>query len=767
MKKLIILASVFAASTACAQTTISDARSQSVGQVVTVSGVVTNGSELGIIRYLQDGTAGIAAYGGSVGTINRYDSITVTGPLSEFNGLLEIGGSATPTYINHGTANVIPQPLNVPINSINESLEGQLVVLNNVTFVSSGTFASGNSTVQVTDGSINFDIRINGSTDIDGASIPSGAMSITGLVGQFNSNYQIIPRDLNDIVAYTPPSQEINILVEGNTEFSGNTVYLGATTSANITIENLGVGNLNIASATFSGSQAAAFSSDIITGDLAPSSTNPFTININPTTIGTQEATLTIVSDDADETNYIIHFQAGGTDGLATEPSASPTAFNVTFNKAYKISADYTGVANTESYLVLWSNGGAVSGTPVDGTSYLRGDVIGNARVAYVGSATSFTPRGVIANQDYHFAIYAYNGQNGIENYAPNPLVANLTSGGEEIGTYYNGIDVDASTFAADLQAIVQPHTMISYYSYLLTMISEFAIRDTTGGQSYVECVYSGEKIPFSGPFNWTAQDYSREHVFAHSWMPGNPYNNPEAAPYTDQHNLFPTQFSLVNQNRSNMPFGEVVNVSYTYLNVKSGTDANGDLVWEPQDKIKGDVARALMYQAVTYNGTNGTWAFPSFIGTIFPYGQDASVIKQWHFQDPPDAYEIARNEYIYSIQGNRNPFIDSVDFACYIDFSSMDYDPTICDGLGLNEVIETNDVFVFPVPASNELKVAVNNSMIKNYELIDIHGRTVYTAKDVNKQHATLNVSGLKTGTYLIKINTANGLVTKRVIIS
>ncbi|MEZ4889263.1 MAG: hypothetical protein R2779_01495 [Crocinitomicaceae bacterium] len=158
MKKLVLTLSLFATTSLFAQViSIADARNAGVGQTVTVKGVVTNGSELGNIRYLQDETGGIAAFGGSISGINRYDSITVTGPLTEFNGLLEIGtgqSGGNPTYTNHGAAVVIPQPLVVPISAVNESIEGQLITISNVTFTVTGSFArSGNSTVQITNGS--------------------------------------------------------------------------------------------------------------------------------------------------------------------------------------------------------------------------------------------------------------------------------------------------------------------------------------------------------------------------------------------------------------------------------------------------------------------------------------------------------------------------------------------------------------------------------------------------------------------------------------
>ena len=61
MKKVLLFIAICLTGIASAQT-IADARALGVGQTVTVSGVVTNGSELGPIRYLQDGTAAIAAY---------------------------------------------------------------------------------------------------------------------------------------------------------------------------------------------------------------------------------------------------------------------------------------------------------------------------------------------------------------------------------------------------------------------------------------------------------------------------------------------------------------------------------------------------------------------------------------------------------------------------------------------------------------------------------------------------------------------------------
>ena len=61
---------------------IANARTQSIGASVTISGIVTNGDELGPVRYIEDATAGIAVYDPTNLTgVDRGDSITVTGNL--------------------------------------------------------------------------------------------------------------------------------------------------------------------------------------------------------------------------------------------------------------------------------------------------------------------------------------------------------------------------------------------------------------------------------------------------------------------------------------------------------------------------------------------------------------------------------------------------------------------------------------------------------------------------------------------------------------
>jgi hypothetical protein len=756
MRKLLSFLSILTFSQMLMAQTIEQVRNLGIGQTVTVTGVVTNGAELGPIRYMQDGTAGIACYGTNLASVQKGDSITATGVLFEFSGLLEL--SPTNSFINHGPAVVQPTPLQIPIASAGESLEGQLVRLDNVTFVQSGNFATGNSTVQVNDGSNTLDVRINGSTNIDGSAIPSGPVTVIGLMGQYNANYQLIPRSVLDIFPYVAPSVEINVKINGVDVLSGDTYVVGTAASTDITIENYGVQNLTVSGASFSGPSAAEYacSANVTVG---PTSSQVVSLQFTATGIGSRLATLSIANNDNDENPYIIHLYGIGTNNLATEPMNPETNF-VTWPVVtpYKLVGEFTP-SGAEQYLVLWKEGDGTSpiqGYPLDGNTYKRGDVIGNAKVAYVGPGTSFSPRHVLANTGYVFAIFAFNGPDGYQNYDQTiPGSAYIITLGSQVGNYYDGINSGSASFLGDLSALINPHTSISYYNYLTTMMHQYEVRDTTNGQSYVECVYSGERKVFNDPFAWSALGYSREHTYSHSWMATFPCDNPEKPEYNDQHNLWPTNLQQANTPRSNLPLMDIDgNVVFNYLGGSVGYSGN-QLVYEPRPEQKGNAARSIFYMATCYNGQSGlTWELPA--------NQSQESLKTWHFNDAPDNYEIARHEYVYTLQGNRNPFIDSAYFACHINFANMTY--LNCD-MGLEDKL-SNNFSVFPVPASQTLYAQVNGLEITAYQIIDLQGRQIGAAQDLNLPVLTLPINDIKPGVYYLKVNTAYGQVQREFVI-
>ena len=567
--------------------------------------------------------------------------------------------------------------------------------------------------------------------------------------------------DVNITVGAATPAQEINVKQGATTIVSGGTYFTSSSvtsmTPSTFTIENLGTLNtLNIASATISGTNAADFSVASFPSSVLATSTGNLVLNFTPAASGTRTAILTIASNDADESSYIVNLNGVG-GNLATEPSSQ--ASNLVFSnvKTYRINASFTGIPAVDGYLVLRKKGSPITGVPVDGTVYQRGDIVGDAQVVFSRNATSFTPNNIIAGTTYYFAVYTYNGPNNFRNYNTTaPLLGNSTTPATMLpASYYSTLNTGNSSFAMNLHALVNPH-QVQYYSYYAnTMIYSFEARDTTLDRRVVTCVYSGENKIYTEPFDWASNGYSREHTYCHSWMPTNPA---QALPeYNDYHHLFPTNLNDVNIVRSNNALGIVVNVTSTYLGSKYGTDANGQTVFEPRDEHKGDAARAMMYEAICYTTISGnSWALPSY--------QNQYLLKQWHFQDPPDNWEIARNDFIDSLQNNRNPFVDSIDYACFVNFSNMTYEPLACEA-SINELLN-NGFISYPNPSKDEINLHVDATTISSYQIIDFQGRVVLSADVNNLALVKANISKLNAGTYLVKVVTPFGTAQRSIVV-
>ena len=568
--------------------------------------------------------------------------------------------------------------------------------------------------------------------------------------------------DVSVDIGAASAAQEINVKQGISTIVSGDSYVINSPvatmTSTIFSIENLGtVNTLDIYSATISGANSADFSVVSFPANVLASSSDDLVLNFTPASAGTRIAVLTISSNDVDEPSYIINlYGIGG--NLASEPIVQAT--NLTFPnvKTYSINASFTPASSVDGYLVLRKEGAAITAVPLDGTVYQRGDIIGDAQVVFSSNATSLSPNNIIAGTNYYFAVYTYNGPDNFRNYNINsPLTGNIITPGSMIPvSYYSSLNTGSLSFMDDLHALINPHQQQFYSYYDDLMIPLFEARDTTLDRRVITCVYSGENLIYTEPFDFTANGYSREHTYCHSWMPTNPAQNlPE---YSDYHHLFPSNLNSANILRSNNPLGEVVNETSSFLGCKSGTNSNGQTVFEPRDEHKGDAARAIMYEAICYNSIDGnSWALPS--------SQDQMILKQWHFQDPPSNWEIARNDFIDSLQGNRNPFVDSIDYVCFIDFSNMTYDASACVPSSVEELLNKGFI-IYPNPASEKLNLHVDATTISSYQIIDFQGRVVLSSDVNNLKLVKANISSLKSGAYLVKVQTPFGVAQRSIVV-
>lgn len=208
MKQQLIAVSFLVASTLAtqAQQSIQSARSAPIGTIVTVQGVALNGAELGATRYIMDGTGAIVGYSATqFATINRGDSVKITGTTKDYKCLLELDPVTVVVKVNSG--NILPTPTIIIPSAFNETYEAQLVRFNNVTFKKTGNFA-GNTNYTVVGATSNDTalVRIATGTVLVGTPIPTGSVNIVALGSQFSNattcttGYQALLRDAADII---------------------------------------------------------------------------------------------------------------------------------------------------------------------------------------------------------------------------------------------------------------------------------------------------------------------------------------------------------------------------------------------------------------------------------------------------------------------------------------------------------------------------------------------------------------------------------------
>ena len=177
-----------------------------------------------------------------------------------------------------------------------------------------------------------------------------------------------------------------------------------------------------------------------------------------------------------------------------------------------------------------------------------------------------------------------------------------------------------------------------------------------------------------TGSGNQEGQYYNREHSFPNSWFGG------KVMPmYTDLHHMYPTD-KIVNNKRGNNPFGETNGESYKSANNfsklgKCTVEGYTGIVFEPNDEYKGDFARTYFYMVTCYEEQIPTWytsfpeSQPTLDGNTYPGLSDwqLKMLMKWAKNDPVSEKEINRNNAVYGIQKNRNPFIDYPGLENYI----------------------------------------------------------------------------------------------------
>lgn len=164
---------------------------------------------------------------------------------------------------------------------------------------------------------------------------------------------------------------------------------------------------------------------------------------------------------------------------------------------------------------------------------------------------------------------------------------------------------------------------------------------------------------------------------------------------------------------------------------------------------FRGDVARSIFYMAIRYNGLELVNGYPE--GEVGKFG-DLATLLEWHRNDPPDDFEMHRNNVVQKWQFNRNPFIDMPDLVEYIwgdKTGSVWNNPTATDDALLE------GVRVFPNPASDFIRIESDTQHLKA-DLFDNQGRWILSS-DCN-QNCNIGIEHLTPNVYLLRLSDGNG---------
>lgn len=249
------------------------------------------------------------------------------------------------------------------------------------------------------------------------------------------------------------------------------------------------------------------------------------------------------------------------------------------------------------------------------------------------------------------------------------PVIADAAT---TIESYYQPLADDMSktgtAFRTELASLItSTHSYNPSYSGLRNIFDESDADPNKSGN--IIWFYTGTSVPFNGSFGSSSGTTNREHVW--------PKNAGKAFPAeseagSDAHHLRPTEQSL-NSTRSDNSFGEVPQTNANIVDEAGKTNypslcymANN--TFYPGAGFRGATARILMYVQTRW-GDQFNLSFVLGNGNNKTIGDIEDLFK-WHLLEPPTEAEKARNEVVFGIQGNRNPFIDHPEYAemiyCY-----------------------------------------------------------------------------------------------------
>lgn len=230
---------------------------------------------------------------------------------------------------------------------------------------------------------------------------------------------------------------------------------------------------------------------------------------------------------------------------------------------------------------------------------------------------------------------------------------------------YYNSaIGKQSSELKTALHQVINKHISLSY----IGLSSTFKTTDWHPN-GYFWDMYSEIQRSY-----WS--DLNREHCMPKSWFAISSGNEDQYPIGCDVNNLFPSDEN-VNSAKSDYALGVAGNSAFlSNSNCKVGANTYPGYpgtVFEPANEYKGDFARTYMYMVTCYEDYANVWRNTGTLSMLqrntYPVFNAYAIklLLEWHRSDPVSSKEINRNNAVYSLQQNRNPFIDYPLLAEYI----------------------------------------------------------------------------------------------------
>ncbi|MFK8104793.1 MAG: endonuclease [Saprospiraceae bacterium] len=418
--------------------------------------------------------------------------------------------------------------------------------------------------------------------------------------------------------------------------------------------------------------------------------------------------------------------------------------FEITLNDGLFNNEDYTG--NTSLSISTGQNSVSTTITLTDDT-FDEGDEV--AIVQFVNLSSDFLALNnniEIRVVDNDFVVAPYG--------TPTSPTYGVVQSTQPAG-YYNDLDDKAGEDLREaLQDIIADPDVVRAQTYtdIIDILNEADQNPANSNQVWL--VYSEEgraKLDFQITSNSTGK-WNREHTFPRSRAG---YQSAPGDEVQDGINVFwVTSADSIRHGNSD---GHALRAADAQENGARSNKHYGEYIGPAGTlgSFRGDVARSVLYLEIRYNGLEIVNGFPEVDGQL----GDLATLLEWHRNDPPDDFEMNRNNVVYNWQRNRNPFIDQPDLVEYIwgDEVGEEWSQVVS-----TQEVDAQQVQVYPNPTSDRIWIK-GLKAAATVSLYAVHGQQLNTYAVVGDSEIDLQVPS---GVYILSIEVEGELKTVRLVV-